>query len=258
MSKYTTELRFICLEKAGYRNQLTAPRYADVIKAARPKIFDFDYPIWDESKREEFETKILKHFFTHEIGQETYELWHMKLDDWLNVNMPFFNPLFVAVQDDYNAAITDDFTITADEGITHNDDNTTTRNKTSSSDTTTSSNSTYHSKSDSESTRTHTETPQGSLDDFLAGKYMSDADHDESGNTFDSNANSSGNGHSTNTEGGTDTEKRKGNSDRKLVHTEKGFRGRSRASILKDYFEANANIYNRLFDSMEVLFMQVW
>lgn len=258
MSKYTTELRFICMEKAGCRNQINAPRYADIIAQSRAKIFDFDYPIWNEDKRAELETKILKHFYTHEIGFETYELWHMKLDDWMNANMPFFNPLYTAVQEAYDASWTDDFTITADEGTTHEDNNTTTGNKSSSSNASSSNNSAYNSNSDSEDTRSHTETPQGSLDDFLAGKYMSDADHSENSNKFDSSANATGNSNASSSENSSGNETRKGKEDRKLLHKEQGTRGRTKASALKDYFEANTNIDQRLFDAMEVLFMQVW
>ena len=45
MSKYTSEISFICASLAGYTDELTAPGYRTVIEKARPLIFDFPYPI---------------------------------------------------------------------------------------------------------------------------------------------------------------------------------------------------------------------
>lgn len=91
MSKYTTELRFIC--------ESLVPNYEiksinEIIEEARQKIFDFEYPIIDESYKKILETKIIKHFYIREIGLETYGLWKLRLDSKMNEIMPFYNKLY--------------------------------------------------------------------------------------------------------------------------------------------------------------------
>lgn len=102
MSKYTTEVRYICETYAG----LTASvGYADVektIQAAIPRIFDFDFPIFDESYRNVLETKILRHYYTREIGLETVALWKLKLSTKLNEIMPYYNKLYKSELIDFN------------------------------------------------------------------------------------------------------------------------------------------------------------
>ena len=48
MSKYTTELRYICETEAGLSESVGQTKIKDVIAKAIPKIFDFDFPIFDE------------------------------------------------------------------------------------------------------------------------------------------------------------------------------------------------------------------
>ena len=47
MSKYTTEVRFICENFAGLEKSISYKRTLEVIEKARPKIFSFKYPIFD-------------------------------------------------------------------------------------------------------------------------------------------------------------------------------------------------------------------
>lgn len=94
MSKYTTEVRYICEHYAGV-NESTG--YADinkVIESARSKVFDFPYPIFDEKYREVLEKKILKHYYVREIGMETVGLWKHYLDMKMNEIMPYYNQLY--------------------------------------------------------------------------------------------------------------------------------------------------------------------
>ena len=94
MSKYTTELRFICEEAAGLSESVGYPDALTVIEQARPKIFNFDYPIFDKAYKPVLETKILKHFYTQEIGSETAALWKFRLNTAMNEIMPYYNELY--------------------------------------------------------------------------------------------------------------------------------------------------------------------
>lgn len=70
------------------------PTAKEQIEYARPKIFDFDYPFFDENKKAEFETQFIKHFFMYDLGLETPALWEFRLDEVMNLIMPYYNQLY--------------------------------------------------------------------------------------------------------------------------------------------------------------------
>lgn len=94
MSKYTTEVRFICETYSGLDESKGYDSINEIIANSRSKIFDFDYPIFDETYRPVLETKILKHYYTREIGLETVGLWKHFLDMKMNEIMPYYNKLY--------------------------------------------------------------------------------------------------------------------------------------------------------------------
>lgn len=102
MSKYTTEVRFICEEAAGLTSSVGYLGVNDVINTALPKVFNFDFPIFDEAYRPILEKKILKHYYTREIGLETVGLWKLFLDTKLNEIMPFYNQLYKSELIEFN------------------------------------------------------------------------------------------------------------------------------------------------------------
>lgn len=102
MSKYTTQVRFICETAAGLSESEGQTSVKQIIAAALPSVFDFDFPIFDESYRNVLETKILKHYYTREIGLETVGLWKLKLDTKLNEIMPYYNQLYKSELIEFN------------------------------------------------------------------------------------------------------------------------------------------------------------
>ena len=79
MSKYTTEVRFICENLAGLTESKGCNDVDDILDDSWDKIFG-NFPIFDEEYREGLCKKILKHFYTREIGYETVGLWKLKLN----------------------------------------------------------------------------------------------------------------------------------------------------------------------------------
>lgn len=94
MSKYTTEVRFICETLAGETESTGYKDVNEVLNVATPLVFNFDFPIFDEAYRVGLEKKILKHFYTREIGFETVGLWKLKLETKMNEIMPYYNQLY--------------------------------------------------------------------------------------------------------------------------------------------------------------------
>lgn len=94
MSEYTTEVRFICETLANYDMSKGYGKVSDVIDKSWNKVFDFDFPIFDEAYRELLCKKILMHYYTREIGFETVGLWKLKLETKMNEIMPYYNKLY--------------------------------------------------------------------------------------------------------------------------------------------------------------------
>lgn len=102
MSKYTTEVRYICETEAGYNQSQGYKKVNEILNAAAPKIFEFDYPIYDENYKLPLEIKILKHYYTREICEETVGLWKLRLDAAMNEIMPYFNQLYRSAMLEFN------------------------------------------------------------------------------------------------------------------------------------------------------------
>ena len=94
MSRYTTEVRFICETFAGLDESVGYNDVNKTIQAAIPKIFNFYFPIFDENYRNVLCTKILRHYYTREICEETVGLWQLRLETRLNEIMPYYNQLY--------------------------------------------------------------------------------------------------------------------------------------------------------------------
>lgn len=94
IAKYTMSLheivRGMMLEE-GITNPHTSTD--NLIQFGVSKFFD-DYPIFDEKYRQELNTKIVRHFFTQEIGYETYGQWRFEFNNKLNEIMPYYNKLY--------------------------------------------------------------------------------------------------------------------------------------------------------------------
>ncbi len=94
MSKYTTEVRFLCETAAGYTESQGFNSIDAILNTSAPLVFNFDFPIFDEDYRLPLEKKILRHYYTREISEETVGLWKLRLQDRLCMIMPYYNQLY--------------------------------------------------------------------------------------------------------------------------------------------------------------------
>lgn len=217
MSYYTTELRYICEHYAGLDKSTGYSGVDDVIQKSIPNIFDFDFPIFDEAYRNILETKILRHYYTREIGLETVALWKLKLQTKLNEIMPFYNQLYKSEVIEFNPLYDVDVTRTrkiTDNGIKDTDHGEN-RNDTSNTNTSMSVDSSHeedvnineHGSEGSSATgsslvnnnntetgsskKLFSDTPQGSVTDLESGRYMTNATIDSATNTTSGSTNDS-------------------------------------------------------------------
>lgn len=151
MSKYTTELRYICESITGLSESKGYNDVNEIIEQAVPLIFNFDFPIFDSNYKPTLLKKIIKHYYTREICEETYGLWKLRLENKLNEIMPYYNQLYETTIYNINPIHDTDFirTYTKDNNDTNNA-NTTNLNA-------------------------FAETPQGSLQDLDTNEYLTSA-----------------------------------------------------------------------------------
>lgn len=94
MSKYTTEVRYICESSASLSESAGFNDIDFILDKAIPFVFNFDFPIFDESYRKPLEKKILRTYYTREICEETVGLWKLRLQTKLCNIMPYYNQLY--------------------------------------------------------------------------------------------------------------------------------------------------------------------
>ena len=298
MSKYTTEVRYICEVNSGLNESVGYSKIDEVITKAIPKIFDFSFPIFDENYRVVLEKKILKHFYTREICEETVGLWKLRLDTRLNEIMPYYNKLYQSELLEFNPLYTSNLTRKRKTDLDSKRSENENINDTSSSNRTTgnyvsvntSNNSTVDSTntmtttgtnngtSNNTSTDLYSDTPQGSLSGIESNTYLTNARKvTDSGTTTSNTSNNSSTtdkiesdetGSSTTVESGTDNanetyERTRGNSDN-LLSTEDylesviGYDGASGSELLLKFRETFLNIDVMILNELEDLFFQLW
>ena len=254
MSKYTTEVRFICEVNSGLNESVGYSKIEDVITGAIPKIFDFDFPIFDESYRSVLERKILKHFYTREIGEETVGLWKLRLNTRLNEIMPYYNKLYKTELLDFNPLYTDNLTRTRTTNL--NSKRETGNN--GEVDTTNNSNSqgSGSGTTNSNGSDLYSDTPQGSLNGVENGTYLTNARKTSDTSTSSSNTsnNSSASGKVVSSETGSDDF----NSTEDYLESVSGYAGVNASDLLKKYRETFINIDMMVINNLEDLFFQLW
>lgn len=179
MSKYTTEVRYICESKAGLSSSVGANIVDTIIENSRTKIFNFNYPIFDETYRPILEKKILKHYYTREIGLETVGLWQLKLNTVMNEIMPYYNKLYKSELIEFNPLYDTDLkTVRTVEENTTKDSTKDSTNVTDNNNSVTINNdNTKHGESEStiNQKNLYSDTPQNGITDVESGNYLTNA-----------------------------------------------------------------------------------
>lgn len=201
MSKFTTEVRYICETYADDPSL----SIEETITKAKPYIFSDVWNATDEERKEEIEQKILRHYYTQEIGFETVALWKFHLNATLAEIMPRYNLLYknldniksklfdtVDFQDDFNSANAGHSeSKTTSTGTGHTKDQNDGTN--TSSDTSTSeSNVEGSATSTSTGKQKYNDTPQGALTGLNDETYLTNATINEGTNESENTTKTTG------------------------------------------------------------------
>lgn len=264
MSKYTTELRYVleqsCVDQGLKLEELG---YDEIIENGMKTVFNFKYPIWLESERDQFQKDFCRHFYVREIGAETVNLWYIFLNDWLNTNMPYYNRLMniqMADMDlnnfDYDeyfyGTVNNDNTVKqtdTNQRIIHNqyEDNQDSTN-------------TGNSSSQNHNFQKYYEIPSNNINaisDHLNNATENDG-NESSEIKNEGNVNGSGNSDNTNDYNG-ETQSQENKEQLTDNHIKRiGRQGITLAEIYQQYIDLAANTKAEIFNKMEILFMGIY
>lgn len=233
MSRYTIELRYLI--EGNYDLGLK------------------DYPIFDESYREQLNNKIIQHYYFREIGFETEALFKNRLNQKMNEIMPYYNQMYESSKLKIDPLSTIDLeevfsrkSKTTGEGTSSTSGTGNNTNNFNSTDTTD-----YGKISKFSDIAQAQTTPNEILND----KYLTSATVDDG---QDKNTNTGTNKSQTeSTTSGTSTDER--NLDEDTTLTRKGNNGTaSESELLNMYRETFLNIDMMIIDDLDELFLGIW
>jgi hypothetical protein len=187
-----------------------------------------DYPIFDESYRDHLNTKILKHYWNYEIGQETESMFRFMLNRKMNEVMPYYNQLYLSERIQFDPLQTMNFT----DFFTSSNTNNNIANQTGNSE----------SDTRGKSRSVNSNTPQVQLS----------GNEDYASNAADVNSESDVSSTSTNASNATDTQH--GTAEKTI----QGSSGLPSSDLLMRYRATFLNIDMHVIKELETLFMQLW
>lgn len=236
MSKYTTQVRFICETAAKLSGSAGFNDIETVLDNSWDKIFS-DFPIFDEKYRSELCKKILRHYYTREICCETVGRWKLFLSDKMKNIMPYYNQLYKSELLKIQPLVSVDRRVTHEGSV--NEAKTTNRNGTNSS--------TSRTDGTTDTWSYYSDTPQGGVNGLDTNDYLTNATH---------NVGADGTGSTLN---GTtsDSETGSGNRSDSYVDNVLGYEGNQSEMLLK-FRETFLNIDMLIIDELKDLFFTIY
>ena len=263
MSKYTTEVRYVCEQKAGLVESVGFSGVDEVLEKSWDKVITSRVKMFDEDYRKVLYKKILKHYYTREIGAETVGLWQLWMNTRLEEIMPYYNQLYESELIKIEPLRNVDYSRTYDKkGVgskqetgrvdstnTDSGKNEGTKTRTGSASET------------SGSTDLYSDTPQGSITGLEEMKYLTNA------RKIDQTGSSSGNSNESYTDNQSNTAHLLSDTanttthDDSEVYTEKivgKSDGASMSALLMEFRQSFLNIDMQVIGEFSDLFMNLW
>lgn len=233
MSKYTTELRFYLSALAGLDE---SENIQDVLDNSWEKVFNFNFPIYDENHREELCKKILLHYYFREIGMETVGAWKLKLQSKMIEIMPYYNNLYKVLDDEFSLAKTNERYTERDYKGSYDFKGENTQTNTD----------TVNFSQNTSNISKYLDTPQGGLNGIVSDDYLTSVNtsDDDTSQTTKNSGSSESNTTNQNLHEYSEIEHKYGNSD--LLDN------------VNKYSQGVFNIDLRIINDLSSLFMKLW
>lgn len=267
MSKYTTEVRYICEVNAGVEESGGAGDVDTIISNSWNKIFTSKVAFFDENYRSVLCSKILKHYYLREICCETVGIWKLWMNERLEMIMPYYNQLYESAKLEFDPFKDVDLTRKQDRTITGetNDTETATRNTAGTNDNKeTSTGKTETSGSSDETKRDlYSDTPQGAITGLENENYLTNArkitDGITNSGTEDVESNRNTEGSYSEQEDNDITKKGTANTVDDYLENVSGKQGGATYSkMLMEYRNTLLNIDMQVVNEFEDLFFGLW
>lgn len=259
MSKYTTQVRFICESKSGIDISGGSGDVDNIIANSWNKIFTSKAPFFDEDYRSVLCQKILKHYYLREICCETVGIWTLWMNTRLEEIMPYYNQLYESAKIEFNPM--HDVNLTREHKRKENETASGNRDTTGNRDTNITSNGTTNRTTNSDENKKdlYSDTPQGALTGVENETYLTNA------RKITDNVNETDNEEVNNTEKNSsdysDKEKTTSNVDttEDYLETLVGKQGtESFSSLLNKFRETFLNIDMQVIEEFSDLFFGLW
>lgn len=236
MSKYTTQVRFICETSAKLKESAGFNDVETVLDNSWDKIFS-DFPIFDENYRAELCKKILRHYYTREICCETVGRWKLFLSDKMNNIMPYYNQLY------QSELLKIQPLVSVDRSVSHNGCGSETKSTKSDSTITNSS----RTDGSTDTWSYYSDTPQGGIGGLDSNDYLTNATHNRGTDGTNSTLNGATSGNET------------GTGSRKDMYVDKvlGYEGNQSEMLLK-FRETFLNIDMMIIGELKDLFFTIY
>lgn len=279
MSKYTTEVRFICESKSGLEVSGGSSDVDIIIANSWNKIFTSKAPFFDEEYRSVLCQKILKHYYLREICCETVGVWKLWMNERLETIMPYYNQLYESELikfeplNDINLTRKHDRTVdgTEERNGETSDTSNGTREVTGTNDTkeTGTGKTTTSASSDETKRDLYSDTPQGAITGLENENYLTNARKITDGVTSSGNENTDStrnvdndyteNETTNNTKNGTNKVTGTSNTTEDYLETLVGKHGGvTYSKMLIEFRETFLNIDIMIIDEFKDLFFGLW
>ena len=258
MSKYTMELRYICETEAGLSESAGYNSVDQIVESAAPHIFE-NYEIFDENYRLLLNKKILRHYYTREICAETIGLWKLWLNNRMHEIMPYYNKLYQSELLEFDPFKDVDIKTERDKVTSGNDSRQ--GNDSGSDDTVSSGNASVvqNESNSANATSRYSDTPQGSISDLAADRYLTNATIDNSSGSANSSGNSVNNSVENRKNKREYAESKVKNDVEKYLETVVGKRGSiTMSEMLEKYRKTFLNIDMMIIRDLQDLFFLLW
>lgn len=279
MSKYTTEVRFICESKSGLEVSGGSSDVDNIIANSWNKIFTSKAPFFDEEYRSVLCQKILKHYYLREICCETVGIWTLWMNTRLEEIMPYYNQLYNSAKIEFNPMHDVDLTRkherniegTSKEDGTRTDNTTSKRTLTGNRDTDSTSSGTRNTTNGSDETKRdlYSDTPQGAITGLENENYLTNArkitdnvngtGNEETNTTENTGTNYSETEDTTGKVNGITSNTGSSNTTEDYLETIVGKQGtESFSSLLNKFRETFLNIDMMVIEEFSDLFFGLW
>ena len=286
MSKYTTELRYICEQYCidHYPETYTednidsfSPYDIATVVATDGYLTKYgqsDFSIYDETYRIPLMIKFIMYYYTREIGEETFGLWKLRIRSWFDMIMPYYNELYRSILFEYNPLYTENLT-TALSGTKDSRGSTTDSESQTNTKQTAGNNSRSGSDSrvnDNSNWNLYSDTPQGGIygiqnaeetkptPNLSDNSYLTNATHDILHGTQAGNNSESG----SYTESQNVSNNRMGSGTNNVLTTDAyittvtGYRGYSSNKLIKEFRDNILNVDRDIIREFKKYFIQLW